>query len=79
MEKKSPQKNDPPKGASPGLAQPVFHIYLKGDCILEGLSEEKFKENWTLLNNLVGLMKTDYTAEDLSWCCKPNVSERSSD
>ena len=75
MEKKSPQKNNVPQGS-----EPIFHIYLRGDCILEGLSEEKFKENWTLLNNLVGLMKTDYTAEDLSWCCKPNYQrERSSD
>ena len=78
MEKKSPQKNNVPQG-SPGLAQPIFHIYLRGDCILEGLSEEKFKENWTLLNNLVGLMKTDYTAEDLSWCCKPNRIREISD
>jgi len=70
MEKKSPQKKNPPQGVSQ-----KFHIYLKGDCILEGLSEEKFKENWTLLNNLVGLMKTDYTAEDLSWVCKPHNIE----
>ena len=26
-----------------------------------------FKSHWEILNNLVGLMKTDYTSEDLSY------------
>jgi hypothetical protein len=44
-----------------------YHIYLKGECILPNLSEEKFKQNWECLQGLVGFMKTDYTAEDLSY------------
>ena len=57
--KKIPQKNSPP--------QKVFHIYLKDRCVLHSLSEEQFKSNWELLNNLVGVMKTDYTVDDLSY------------
>ena len=45
----------------------IYHIYLKGECILPNLNEEKFKQNWECLRGLVGFMKTDYTAEDLSY------------
>lgn len=44
-----------------------YHIYLKGECILPNLDEEKFRKNWECLQGLVGLMKTDYNAEDLSY------------
>jgi len=53
MEKISPEK--------------IYHIYLKDDCVLHSLQEENFKTSWELLNTLVGLMKTDYKAEDLSY------------
>ena len=45
----------------------VYRIFLKGECILEDKSEEVFRENWRTLNNLVGLVKTDYVSEDLSY------------
>ena len=45
----------------------VYHIYLKDSCIFPCLSEEKFKTNWECLNMMVGFMKTDYVAEDLSY------------
>lgn len=45
----------------------IYHIYLKNDCVLHNLEEERFKESWELLNTLVGFMKTDYVAEDLSY------------
>ena len=57
--KKIPENNFPP--------QKVFHIYLKDRCVLHSLSEEQFKSNWELLRNLVGVMKTDYTTNDLTF------------
>ena len=45
----------------------IYHIYIKDECVLHNRSEDKFRENWNILNNLVGLMKTDYNAEDLSY------------
>ena len=45
----------------------IYHIYLMDECILHNLNEEMFKSHWEILNNLVGLMKTDYTSEDLSY------------
>jgi hypothetical protein len=45
----------------------IYHIYLKNECVLHSLSEENFKSSWETLQNLVGLVKTDYQAEDLSY------------
>ena len=45
----------------------VYHIYLKGECVLHSLTEENFHSSWSTLQNLVGLVKTDYKAEDLSY------------
>lgn len=56
-------KNPPEKSE----AQKVYHIFLRDECVLENLSEEKFKESWEILNNLVGILHTDYVAEDLSY------------
>ena len=53
MEKISPEK--------------IYHIYLKDNCVLHSLCEENFKTSWDILNTLVGLMKTDYTTDDLSY------------
>ena len=44
-----------------------YHIYLKDKCVLPNLEEQKFQESWEILNTLVGVMKTDYEPEDLSW------------
>ena len=57
--KKFPQEKNPPTK--------VFHIYLKDRCVLHSLSEDQFKSNWELLNNLVGVMKTDYVTDDLTY------------
>ena len=46
-----------------------YSIFLKGKCVITGLTEYKFKNNWEILQNLVGVMRTDYTAEDLSYVC----------
>ena len=45
----------------------VYHIYAKDRCLFHSLKEEEFKTTWQQLNNMVGLMKTDYTTEDLSY------------
>jgi hypothetical protein len=45
----------------------IYHIYLKDECVLHSLSEENFRSSWETLQNLVGLVKTDYQAEDLSY------------
>ncbi len=59
----------------------IYHIYLKDECVLNNLEEDKFKESWELLNTLVGLMHTDYCAEDLSYegvyCAKFSTEESS--
>ena len=52
----------------------MYSIYLQDPsyaggrkCILTGLTEEKFNQSWETLNNLVGIITTSYTAEDLSY------------
>lgn len=45
----------------------VYHIYLKGKCLFHSIKEEEFFATWSTLNNMVGIMKTDYSAEDLSY------------
>lgn len=45
----------------------VYHIYAKDRCLYHSLKEEEFKSTWKVLNNMVGLMKTDYNVEDLSY------------
>jgi len=45
----------------------MYSIFLQDKCILTGLTEEKFRTSWETLNNLVGIITTTYTAEDLSY------------
>jgi hypothetical protein len=45
----------------------IYHIYAKDKCIYHNLPEEKFEETWSTLNNIVGIMKTEYVKEDLSY------------
>ena len=45
----------------------IYHIYAKDICIIHSLKEEEFDATWKSLNNMVGLMRTDYTADDLSY------------
>lgn len=52
------EKNPPEK---------IYSIYLRDECVLPNLSEDKFESHWETLNNLVGLVRTDYTSEDLSY------------
>ena len=45
----------------------VYHIYAKDRCLFHSIKEEEFSTTWNTLRNMVGLMKTDYTCDDLSY------------
>ena len=45
----------------------IYHIYAKDRCLFHSIKEEEFGVTWKTLNNMVGLMKTDYKIEDLSY------------
>jgi|TARA_R100001460_G_scaffold56291_1_gene95808 hypothetical protein len=45
----------------------VYHIYAKKECLYTNLNEKEFNKTWQTLKGMVGLMKTDYTLEDLSY------------
>ena len=45
----------------------VYHIYAKDRCLFHSVKEEEFQTTWRTLNNMVGIMKTDYSIEDLSY------------
>ena len=45
----------------------TYHIYAGDRVLYYNLRQEEFDEKWQLLNVMVGLLKTDYTAKDLSY------------
>ena len=45
----------------------IYHIYAKGECLYHSLTEQQFQDTWQQLQGMVGLMKTDYSREDLSY------------
>ena len=45
----------------------VYHIYAGDRCIFHNIKEDEFDITWKTLNGMVGLMKTDYDIEDLSY------------
>ena len=45
----------------------VYHIYSKKECLYTNLKEKEFNKTWETLKGMVGLMKTDYNLEDLSY------------
>ena len=54
-----------PGGKNP--MEKVYHIYAKNACLYKNLTEGQFKKTWITLNGMVGIMKTDYVVEDLSY------------
>ena len=52
----------------------VYHIYAKEECLYNNLTEQQFNKTWETLKGMVGLMKTDYELEDLSYeeCTRPH-------
>jgi len=49
------------------MTEKVYHIYAKNECLYHSLREDEFRRTWEQLNNMVGLMKTDYSTDDLSY------------
>jgi hypothetical protein len=45
----------------------IYHIYAKDRCLFHSINEDEFEVTWRTLKNMVGLMKTDYNIEDLSY------------
>ena len=45
----------------------IYHIYAKDKCLFHSIKEEEFQTTWNTLNNMVGLMKTDYNIDDLTY------------
>ena len=45
----------------------IYHIYAKDKCIFHSIKEEEFVATWKTLNQLVGIMHTDYVQNDLSY------------
>ena len=45
----------------------VYHIYAKDRCLFHSLKQDEFETTWNTLKNMVGLMKTDYSVEDLNF------------
>ena len=45
----------------------TYHIYAKNRVLYHNLEEEDFAEKWEMLNVMVGLLKTEYSTEDLSY------------
>jgi len=60
IKKISGGKKMPPK-------EKLFHIYAKDKCLFHNIKEEEFNVTWRTLKGMIGLMKTDYTLEDLSY------------
>ena len=44
-----------------------YHIYAKDNCLYHSLKENEFKEKWKEIKAMVGLMKTDYSEDDLQY------------
>jgi hypothetical protein len=45
----------------------IYHIYARDKCLFHSLTEDEFKVTWSAVKNLVGIMKTEYTIDDLSY------------
>tara|TARA_B100000029_G_scaffold429869_1_gene440478 strand:- start:75 stop:293 length:219 start_codon:yes stop_codon:yes gene_type:complete len=50
----------------------IYHIYAKDVCLYPCLKEEEFEVKWAELKAMVGLMKTDYREEDLTYVRCPS-------
>ena len=57
-------KQRPKRG---GNLEKIYNIYIKDECVYHNLPEEVFQTTWEQLNGMVGLMKTEYDENDLSY------------
>jgi len=49
------------------MQEKIYHIYAKEKCLFHSVKEEEFNTTWNTLKNMVGLMKTDYSIQDLTY------------
>ena len=49
------------------MTEKMYHIYAGNECLYYGLDSDEFKETWNNIKGIVGLMKTEYEIEDLSF------------
>ena len=49
------------------VTEKMYHIYAKDVCLYSGLDKEEFERTWNDVKGMVGLMKTEYSVEDLSY------------
>jgi hypothetical protein len=45
----------------------IYHIYAKERCLFHSLKEDEFDVTWNTLKNMVDLVQTEYSVEDLSY------------
>ena len=45
----------------------IYHIYAKDKCLFHSVKEDEFETTWNTLKNMIGLMKTDYSVNDLTY------------
>jgi negative regulator of replication initiation len=45
----------------------IYHIYAKDRCLFHSIKEDEFETTWSTLKRMVGLMRTDYSLDDLSF------------
>ena len=49
------------------MMEKIYHIYAKDRCLFHSIKEDEFEVTWRTLRNMVGIMKTDYEIDDLSY------------
>ena len=45
----------------------IYHIYAKDKCLFHSIKEEEFHITWNTIKGMVGIIKTDYSIQDLSY------------
>lgn len=45
----------------------IYHIYAKDKCLFHSINEDEFNTTWNTLHQMVGIIKTDYSSNDLSY------------
>ena len=48
-------------------SEKFYHIYLKDKCVYSYLDKEKFNNTYDTMRAMVGMMKTDYSEEDITF------------
>lgn len=45
----------------------IYHIYVKDKCLAHSVNEEEFSRLWNTLKNMIDVIQTEYTIQDLSY------------